>query len=422
LENFYNKIKNKISNTPDVPTDWGMWNDIESSLEKKKRNRFLPILLVLPFIVFFSGLFGYLLAPNQGAVISNNIEEVRDTIYITNTISAVDTVLKTEFVTRWRYHNPSQHLQLQRQVQDLATNNQSLQNNIDVLDSKLNDYQYAFSESILKENPKYRHLDIFENGTKRNNRINSDAPISERYPIGVLAYSPLLSPKSLFYTRPQIMIVSDLWFENMVINKEPESFLDKIVPDYVNVGVSVETPSLAFTKNLSPGLEVGLGLNTEFMFSPRVSLVTGIRTRSSQNQTSDQIIASTYPQPMFGSEDSFKNLKVKSSFLDIPFTFKYNMFKQEANKLYLTGGVLVSKHNQTEYVYEYVRNTSEVYYEEKIKGTGWNLGSATLGVGYEMETWGNTSAFVESNLRYQFKSETEAIHGIGFRFGMYYKI
>lgn len=411
-----------MSNTPDVPTDWGMWGNIESSLEKKKNNRLLPILLGLPFIVFFAGLIGYLLAPNFSTVISNDLELERDTIYITNTINTIDTVLKTEIVTRWKYHNPKQQLQLQRQVQNLSSINQSLQKSMDDLDSKLNDYRFAFSENILKENPKYAHLDFFESEPKRNNILNNEGPINERYPIGVLAYSPMLSPKSLIYKRPQIMLINNLLFENLEKNIKPESFLEKMVPDYVNIGVSAETPSLAFTKNLSPGLESGLGLNMELMFSPRLSMVTGIRTRSTQNKTTDEITASTYPQPMTGSEDSFNNLNVKSSFLDIPFTFKYNMFKNAGNKLYLTGGVMLSKHKKTEYVYEYERNTSEVYYEEKIDGTGWSLGSSLLGVGYEIEAWGNTSAFVESNLRYQFNSDSDAIHGIGFRFGMYYKI
>ena len=411
-----------MSNTPNVQTDWGMWDDIETSLEKKKNNRFLPILLGLPFIVFFSGFIGYLLAPNHGTVISNNIETERDTIYITNTINTVDTVLKTEFVTQWRYQNTNQQLQLQRQVQDLASINQSLQKSIETLDTKLNDYRYAFSESILKENPKYRHLDVFESRLKKNNFLNNENLTSERYPVGAITFSPLLTPKLLDYKRPQIMLINNLLFENLVKVKKAESLIDQIVPDYVNIGVSAELPGLAFTKNFSPGLEAGLGINVELIFSPRFSLVTGVRTRSTQNKTTDAAIASTYPQPIVTSEDSFKNLKSKSSFLDIPFTFKYNMFNREKNKLYLTGGVLLSKHNQTEYVYEYVRNTSEVYYEEKIEGSGWSLGSSVVGLGYELEAWRNTSAFVESNFRYQFKRDADAIHGLGFRFGMYYKL
>ena len=293
---------------------------------------------------------------------------------------------------------------------------------MDNLDSKLDDYRLAFSESGLSETPKYRHLDIFDSDPKRKSLIVNEATISERYPLGILAYSPLLNPKLLDHKRPQIMIINDLWFENLIKNKKPESFIDQLVPDYVNIGVSAETPGLAFTKNLSPGLEAGFGLNVEFMFSPKLSLVTGVRIRSTQNKTKDEVIASTYPKPNVSSEESFKNLKLKSSFIDIPFTFKYNMYKREKDKLYLTGGVLLSKNNQTEYVYEYIRNMSEIYYEEKIKGSGWNIGSSVVGLGYELETWRNTSAFIESYARYNFNSDSNRVHGIGFRFGMYYKI
>ncbi len=88
----------------------------------------------------------------------------------------------------------------------------------------------------------------------------------------------------------------------------------------------------------------------------------------------------------------------------------------------MTGGFLLSKHNQTEYLYEYIRNTSEIYYGEKGVANGWNFGSSIVGIGYELEPWNNTLAFIESYARYNFNSDSDPIHGIGFRFGIYYKI
>lgn len=422
LENFYKGIKDKMSNPPEVPTDFQMWEDIEQNLDKKKRNWMLPVFLGLPFIILFSGFIGYLLAPKTNTTLGFETEHTRDTIYINNTTHSIDTIIKTEFITQWKYRNSNQTIQLQSQIQNLSNLNRSLQNDLASLDSKLEDYRMAFSESIIKDNPKYKHLDYFRN-------INVTSPYNDnllstgRSTFENIALSPLLNPGMLEYTRPKIMIIhNDLWLENMLKNKKPKSLLEQIVPDYVNLGISVETPGIAFTKDLSPGLESGFGFQSEFLFSPKFSIVTGIRSRSTQNKTTDIAIASTYPQPIVTSEETFKNLKVKSTFVDIPFTFKYQMFKHKQNDIYLTGGVLLSKRTQTEYIFEYIRDASEIYYEEKAPGGNWGIGSTIIGLGYEMDTWGNTSAFLESYARYKFNGDSEPIHGLGFRFGMYYKI
>ncbi len=411
-----------MSNTPNVPTDWGMWEDIESSLDKKRKNRLLPVLLSLPFLLVMAGIIGYLLASKPDVSISERVEIRTDTVYLTESIHKVDTVLQTKYITKWRYQIPEETLTFQSQVQDLSKINSFLQQSIDELNKKLDDYRYAFSESILKDDPKYKKSDFFDLESQNNLPTKNIALNIDRFGIEAFALSPIPEVKMLSYERPKLMLIHNLLFENLVKSKKSKSLSDHLIPDYINIGVSIETPGLAFTKNLRPGLETGLGFNVELMFSPRFSLVTGIRSRSTQNKTTDPLIASLYPQPVFGSEETFQNLNVKSSFIDIPLIFKYDIFKLNQNQVYLTGGLLLSKHNQTEYLYEYSRNTSEIYYEEKGVALGWSLGSSVLGMGYEFDAWRNTSAFVESYARYNFKNESDAIHGLGFRFGMYYKI
>ena len=410
-----------MSNTPDVSTDWGMWSDLESTLDKKRINRLLPIFLGLPIFLILGGIIGYMIAPKQ-KVFSNAVEIKKDTIYLTEKIHTIDTLIKTEYITKWKYKNPIHNKALQIQAQQLASLNSSLQESIRELDGKLNDYRYAFSESILKNDPKYRSLDFFNSKSSiipSNKNITSDI---ERFSIDKLAFSPQLDLKVLKFDRPDIMLIHNLLFENLVNNQKAKSLLDHIIPDYINLGASIETPGLALTNNLSAGLEFGVGLNAEIIFSPNFSLVTGIRSRSSENKTTDPIIAANYPQPIIGDKEIFKNLSVKSSFIDIPITLKYNILKFNQNDVYLTGGLLLSKHSQTEYKYEYVRNTTEIYFEEKAEVSGWSLGSYIFGVGYEMDAWSNTLVFAESFVRYNYKSDFEPVHGVGFRFGMYYKI
>ena len=411
-----------MSNTPEVPTDWGMWEDIESTLDKKRKNRFLPVFIGLPFLLFAAGLIGYFLAPKSGPSMSDNVEVIRDTIYLTESTHTIDTILQTEYITKWRIQKPEENLAYLSQIQNLTNLNSTLLQNIDGLNNKLNNYRYAFSESGLKNDPKYRKLDFYDSESTANLPEDKISLFVDRSGIEAFGMSPLLDTKMLEFERPKLMLVHNLLFENLVKNQKPKSLLDHLVPDYFNIGVSIESPMFAFTKDLSPGLEMGFGLNAELIFSPRFSIVTGVRSRSSQNKTTDELIASSYPQPATESDAVFKNLNVKSSFIDIPLTFKYDVFKLRQNNVYLTGGLLFSKHNETEYVYEYIRNTSEIYYEEKGLGYGWNLGSSVFGLGYELEPWHNTLAFIESYARYSFKSDAEPIHGIGFRFGMYYKI
>lgn len=422
MEKFYKKIKDKMSKTPDVPTDWGMWDDVEASLDRKKHNRFFPIWLGLPFLIFLSGFIGYLMAPKSDISIADDLEIQRDTIYITKAISSVDTVIKTEYITKWKYQPESQHQQLQSKIISLYQVNQSLQNSINSLDSKLNDYRLAFSEIKDKNNPKYAHLDF--SYTESNNIISNDSEAfrNQRYQMENIAFSPILTPKMIDYRSPKLILINDLWFQNLIKNKKSESLFEQIVPDYINIGLSAELPGLTFTKNLSPGLEAGLGLNIEFLFSPRFSVVTGIRNRLGQNGTSDELVASNYPQPVINLEESFKNLKVKTTFIDIPLSLKYRILNIGQNDLYLSGGLLVSKDVEREYVYEYIRNASEIYYEVKREGGNWSIGSSIFSVGYEFDAWSNTSAFFESYIRHNFNSDEDAIHGIGFRFGMYYKI
>ena len=422
MEKFYDKIKDKMSNTPEAPTDWGMWEDIESTLDKKRKNRFLPVFIGLPLLLFAAGVIGYLLAPKPDSTISEKVELIRDTIYLTESIHTVDTILQTEYITKWRIQKPEESLAFQSQIQNLSNLNTSLLQSIDGLNNKLKDYRYAFSESGLKNDPKYRKLDFFNPESTPNLPSDNISLFVDRSGIEAFDLSPLLDSKMLDYERPRLMLIHNLLFENLVKNKKSKNLLDHLIPDYFNIGVSIETPGFAFTKDLSPGLEMGFGFNAELMFSPRFSLVTGIRSRSTQNKTTDALIASSYPQPVTTSEEVFKNLNVKSSYIDIPLTFKYDVFKLRQNNVYLTGGLLLSKHSQTEYKYEYNRNTTEIYYEEKVAVNGWSLGSSVIGIGYELEPWSNTSAFIESYARYNFKSDKGAIHGVGFRFGMYYKI
>jgi len=411
-----------MSSNPEVQTDWGMWDSIETSLDKRKKRRFLPFLLALPFLLLFAGAVGYMLAPKSEDSNLSNIDVQRDTIYLTESIHSIDTILKTEYITKWKYRNPNQDLALQSQVQDLASLNTSLQQSIKGLDLKLNEYRYAFSESILKNNPKYDHLDYINSKINTNSIALNEDFKTDRSIINGLTMSPLLDLQTLTFERQKIMLIHNLLFENLVKNKKSESVLEKLTPDYVNIGASIESPGLAFTKNLSPGLELGFGLNVELMFSPRFSIVTGIRTRSTQNTTTDSLIAGLYPQPATGIEEQFKNLAVKSSFIDIPFTFKYDFLKLNQNNIYLTGGLLLSKHNEIEYKYEYLRGQTEIYYEEKGDQLGWSLGSSVLGVGYEFDAWDRASAFIESYARYNFNSDVDPIHGVGFRLGLYYKI
>lgn len=411
-----------MSKTPDVPTDWGMWEDIEQNLDNKRKNRFLPVFIGLPILLVAAAMIGYLLAPKLDSNMSDNVEVIRDTIYLTESIHTIDTILKTEYITKWRIQKPEENLAFQSQIQNLASLNKSLQQSIDGLNNKLDDYKYVFSESGLKNNPKYSKLDLFNPESTVNIPPDKSSLFVDRFGIDVFDLSPLLDPQKLNFERPKLMLIHNLLFENLVKNKKSKSLLDHIIPDYLNIGVSIETPSFAFTKDLGPGLEIGFGFNAELMFSPRFSLVTGVRTRSTQNKTTDELIASTYPQPITSTEEAFKNLSVKSSYIDIPLTFKYKAFKLRQNNVYLTGGLLLSRHNQTEYLYEYIRNSSEIYYEEKGIASGWSLGSSIIGLGYELEPWSNTSAFIESYARYSFRSDSDPVHGIGFRFGIYYKI
>jgi hypothetical protein len=422
LEDFYKKIKDKISDAPDVPTDWGMWAEIESSLEKKRKNWFLPLLIGLPILLALAGLIGYWLAPKPDSLVSDKTEFSTDTLYLTKTNYIKDTIFLTKYITKWKYNSPPENVVFLSQIQKLTNLNRSLEQSIKKLNTDLKEYKLAFSESTLKNDPKYKYLNRFSSESDALFTTNNMDLVNIRTELEGLVKSPILIPKSLIYERPKLMKVHNLYFENLVKNKKSDSLLDHMIPDYINLGASIEAPGLSVSNDLNPGLEMGIGLNVELMFSPKFSLVSGVRLRSNQNKTNDAQIASTYPQPIVNTEDNFKNLNIKSSFIDIPFTFKYDVLRHKQNNIYLSAGFLLSLQNHVEYKYEYIRNSTEIYYEVKGPSLGWGLGTSILGIGYEFDHWRNTSAFVESYARYNFKSDSDAIHGIGFRFGIYYKI
>ena len=409
---------------PETPTDWNAWDTISKGLQNDGNNRVLPLWIWLPIGLITTGILGYWLGQTQYAQPSiTQSENIIDTVYISSTNTIRDTVYQEKYVTEWKYKNAifnDDQIISSVAYQNLLASKTRFEN-------QLSQYQNTLSNHPIAYHPLFATLPGLRELAKQNNPIENLAnpnSITDRlHGINIESITPL--ELALLQSNRRLIAGLNVYKYPIPSLKSKKSILEHIIPDYVNIGASLEGPFSSFTQEGTTGIEFGGGIHTELLFSPKFSVVTGFRSRNNTTSITDETEALKYPQPLeLNPGEIFKNLNIKTNFLDIPLHLKYKYSTTGIEK-YIIAGILTTKTSSREYAYEYSTANGETYREVNGVNSGWTIGTATLGMGFEYGIGNSFNVFAEPYARFNFKTSTgdrNEFHGIGLRLGLVYEL
>ncbi len=427
MEEFYKKLNDKLENTPNEPTDWSVWDKIENELDRDKKRAIIPFWF-WPLGMLAVGLLGYMLGSEMPFNIPSNERTtlVRDTIYMDRIITKSDTVFQHTSLTE----NPifsnlnAENQRIQNQLQALKLYNRQIAN-------QLNSYGRLIAEKGLLADidfSKLPNIQDFESFASKMEVANSDIfPKEKRDFLNSLEFlDGIPISKQIEYDRKRPMPIVGLTHSQILKMMENPSFMDKITPDYVNIGFLTEGPSFIFDQNGNSGSAFGGGGIVELIFSPKLSLILGASSVSYSSKIEDETNAGVYPQPMnIGEDEIFENLNILSSSLEIPVSLKYRLNFIKSVQPYIVGGLSGVKFRNIEYKYEYSSGTNETYYEVSANAVlpwGWSVHgglSAVKSISNSFDILG------EVRFNYQLGDAAlnrDRYYGLGIRLGALYKI
>jgi hypothetical protein len=421
LEEFYKKIREKLNRPPKSQTDWELWDKISPDIEYNRRG--MPLWWWVPALAVISGIIGYFLHFHDEVMeLPPRTVYMIDTVYVDKIITKNDTFILERFTDPIVYEDAD--LKLIPAYALLEKKARLFEQEVEILQAELNEIGKVIFDSSLKHDDRlspYLEKYLVRTGieNKNKNPLFDLRSITETpYEITSFSYYPIIKGK--------IPIVRNVFWDHLIKQQQNESLLNKIIPDYFNIGAVLEGPGIALHNDLNPGLDIGYGVQFEALFSPTFSLLFGVNSRTSYGVTEDLVLANSFPQPQNIGEDSrFDKLQIISKSIDIPLSVKYKLVQKSRWDIFLSGGFIFSKFSENEYKYEYKENNTEIYYEIKDKGGNWNLGSFTFGVGTETNIFSRWTLSIAPQFRYHFKSDLPTNyknHGIGLRVAMMYNL
>ena len=425
MKEFYDKIKDKMSEPPKQPTDWAMWDKVSNSVGEDNPSSGIPLWLWLPFLMALAGIGGYFLNSDSNHEALSSGITVTDTVYIHEQTIRTDTIYKTKYITQWR-DRKVENRDLLSLNKLLLVDADSLRNQVSFLERKMNALEHAIRSTSLKYDPALAGiLSISDEGNMKNtfpSEIGSIANLVESQRGGLNSLGLLQIPNYFIF---QDGMVRNWKLDPVKITPRSPGLLESLIPDYVNIGISLGTPALNFSNGLMPGYEIGGQLHLELLFSPKFSLVTGIGAKNATPKTKDESLAMVYGLPDILDGDQFKELYLNTSSLQVPLLMKYTIRKGKTGKRYLIGGLIVNRVFDQEPRFEYLRGVNEIYYETDSNTLPWSFSTIQLGFGFERKIRDRLNIYAEPFGRYDFSrldADGYKFHGLGVRWGVSYEL
>ena len=182
----------------------------------------------------------------------------------------------------------------------------------------------------------------------------------------------------------------------------------------------------AITNELEHPGEWLLSLQYEMLFSPRLSLLTGLRYRNFSAKNEHDLKDLSYPLPpdmMAG--DQLHEIYLNNQYISVPILVKYSIPLWRHFHPYLHSGLLFTKTISQNYKFEINRRGMDLNLNSKIGEGPLILSSCLVGAGVEYWLSQRVSTSLDLEGRYQFKLsniEVQKNNGLGVRLGIHYSL
>ena len=212
--------------------------------------------------------------------------------------------------------------------------------------------------------------------------------------------------------------------EEIISVNRRRRIIDLLIPDRHRLGIVLGALN-PIDREKEHVNEVVVGIQYEMRFSRTFSLMTGIRHRSYQGKSENDLDGTEYPLPtniLFS--DRLEEVYVKKKFLSVPLTVKYSIPIRKRYWPYIETGILFTRVQSQDFTFEVKRSGDDEIKLKSETGAGpWLRSSYLIGVGLEYSPTYRLTTTLGIEGRYHNRlsdSEFEKTHGLGLRLGMFY--
>jgi hypothetical protein len=216
-----------------------------------------------------------------------------------------------------------------------------------------------------------------------------------------------------------------LYAEDIIQMGRRRKIWDAILPDRHRIGMIGGAFNVA-THELKHPREWLLALQYEMLFSPRISVLTGVRYRTFSAEDGHDLDDMDYPIPSdLMPGDQLEEIYIYNHYISIPLMAKYSIPVGKNFQLYVKSGLLFTKVLAQNYKFEINRQGDELKLDSKIGKGPMILSSYLMGVGVAYSLSPRFSSSLDLEGRYQFRqtnTEFQKNHGFGIRLGLHYTL
>lgn len=421
MSDFYQHIKNNLANAPTHQPDPEVWNTVITGVQSKRRWLPFPIWYIIPFglLLLLAGGIGYYWGTSQMA--ANTLLEKRITedtatsrfpkqqaqaaTVLHDTLTIRDTILQFVYLPATSV-SPTLPPTLAQKQNSFSPNSNGIppltfDSQPDSLLFFINDKLFLQTKEgivLIPENEKVTN----ENPRPALAMFNFEEPIDDLFPQKINKLPKLFIPGY----------------------GEPDPLKEAFKVDGTKIGIGFQGLNFPFTSAFPEVSEWKLSADAEFIFTEKISVLTGLQFRKNKLKTEDEAYAFTFPLPdNIVLEDDFKELYLTNYYLELPILLKYNIPSKSSFSPFLMGGVLVSKAVRQQIAFEFENANDDEYKLFSSADPGAiHLSSWVIsgGIAYRFKPDSPFSLFMETRFRYNSHistAEYAKIHGLGLKIG-----
>ncbi|MBK8501810.1 MAG: hypothetical protein IPL46_06140 [Saprospiraceae bacterium] len=208
-----------------------------------------------------------------------------------------------------------------------------------------------------------------------------------------------------FHSKPRISLHTyrALHDEEIIQQGRRRKIWDTILPDQHRIALMSGALN-ALTQELENPGEWLVGLQHEMSFSPRFSVLSGVRYRYFSAKNEHGLEDVQYPRPAdLIADDQLHEIYISNHYISIPFLVKYSIPLGRHFRPYLQSGMLFTKAISQNYKFEIIRQGMDLNLNSKIGSGPMILSSYVFGAGFEYWLSPSASTSLDLEGRYQFK-------------------
>lgn len=232
-------------------------------------------------------------------------------------------------------------------------------------------------------------------------------------------------PKSSHRRSIRLHPYHALMADQIIKTERSRRFWKALFPDQMRLGITTGglNPLLPEAEH---GQEWLVGLQTEFLFFSKISLETGLRYRYEFYKQEHEIDEARYPVPDgYQDGDRVREIYSTTHHLNVPLLIKYSYALSDRWYPYFKSGILIGAPISEKYKYEVQRNGMETELFAENKGNPWAINSYLMGLGIEYSPGYRFSFSFDLERRFRLRSGDSSFRindGLGVRLGMYYNL